>query len=477
MAEKKYNPYKDVASVVNMKSRYNQGKATGDPNYRSYNEQAQEYYNNLIKNGMADVADELKSVDYDKAVDILKRYSPDTDTSDYEQYYSDLVGTAINNAQSPQMSTAVSDIMESYKNNDKLLNGDITYDSNGNVTGGLNIDHYNTGKNQLDYINNFDVTKQSYYEPIMSEYKLKGYDAAQGEYADVGSTNGGNIDSYAAANANRQQLAFTNAGMNAALAQANQNQGNWQTLYDSMTGHLSNMGTTNTNNLAVGANMYATDSEERQNALNNATTLANQEQLNRINQYTADLEAAMNTENNNTTLATTQANSDLQKYIAELEAITGRQTSADDLAAAQIAAQADMYAADRDLEGTKYKVDADSISSDVKSLLSELGYTVGSDGTVSSTASTSSGSTEEIVAQVIYNIADGKTIPGVESYDSLRNYLIRAGLPRSEVNEELEYWSSSEGKPYLFNLGKRQEMKNTGTQPRGYTSILDNNHN
>lgn len=476
MAEKKYNPYKDVASVVNMKSRYNQGKATGDPNYRSYNEQAQEYYNNLIKNGMADVADELKSVDYDQAVDILKRYSPDTDTSDYEQYYSDLVGTAINNAQSPQMSTAVSDIMESYKNNDKLLNGDITYDSNGNVTGGLNVDHYNTGKNQLDYINNFDVTKQSYYEPIMNEYKLKGYDAAQGEYADVGSTNGGNIDSYAAANANRQQLAFTNAGMNAALAQANQNQGNWQTLYDSMTGHLNNMWANNSYDLNTAANMYATDSEERQNALNKAATLANQEQLNRIDQYKADLDAAMNTEDNNTTLATTQADSDLQKYIAELEAITGRQTSADDLAAAQIAAQADMYAADRDLEGTKYKVDADSINSDVKSLLSELGYTVGSDGTVSSTTSTSSGSTEEIVAQVIYGIADGKTIPGVESYSELRDYLIRSGLPRSEVNKELEYWSSSDGKPYLFNLGKRQEMKNTGTQPRGYTSILDNNN-
>ena len=28
--QKKYNPYDDVAGIVNMKSRYNQGKATGD---------------------------------------------------------------------------------------------------------------------------------------------------------------------------------------------------------------------------------------------------------------------------------------------------------------------------------------------------------------------------------------------------------------------------------------------------------------
>ena len=50
--QKKYNPYDDVVGVVNMKSRYNQGKATGDPNYRSYNEQAKQYYDNLVRNGM-----------------------------------------------------------------------------------------------------------------------------------------------------------------------------------------------------------------------------------------------------------------------------------------------------------------------------------------------------------------------------------------------------------------------------------------
>lgn len=380
--QKKYNPYDDVAGVVNMKSRYNQGKATGDPNYRSYNEQAKQYYDNLVRNGMGSVADELHAVDYDQAVDILKRYSP---TPDYEDFYSDLAATTINNAQNPQSSDTVNRILNSFTNTDNLLNGELKYDSNGNVIGGLNADHYNTGKNQLDYLNNFDVTKQSYYEPIMSEYKLKGYNAAQGEYADTGATNGGNIDSYAAANANRQQLAFTNAGMNAALAQANQNQGNWQALYDSMTGHLGNMGTINSNNLATGANIYATDSAERQNAVNNATALAQQEQQNRINQYVTDIEAAMNKENNDTTLKQTQMNSDLQRYIAELEASTGRQASQDDLEAARIAAQADMYASDRSLEGTKYKVDADKVSSTTLSQLAKLGYTVNDDGTVTST--------------------------------------------------------------------------------------------
>ena len=298
----------------------------------------------------------------------------------------------------------------------------------------------------------------------MSEYKLKGYNAAQGEYADTGATNGGNIDSYAAANANRQQLAFTNAGMNAALAQANQNQGNWQALYDSMTGHLGNIGTINSNNLATGANIYATDSAERQNAVNNATALAQQEQQNRINQYVTDIEAAMNKENNDTTLKQAQMNSDLQRYIAKLEATTGRQASQDDLEAARIAAQADMYASDRSLEGTKYKVDADKVSSNVESLLKQLGYSIDDDGTVTSNAENLP--TEDIVSRYIYAIENGNVPNGVNSYDDLRDYLIRNGLPRSEVVKEIDYWKGEDVKPELFELLKRKN----GYTPRGYVS-------
>lgn len=416
MAQKKYNPYDDVAGVVNMKSRYNQGKATGDPNYRDYNTQAQQYYNSLVKNGMADVADELKSVDYDKAVDILKRYKP---TADYEEFYSDLAATTIQNAQKPEASETVNDILNSFKNTDNLLNGELKYDKNGNTISGLNTDHYNTGKNQLDYLNNFDVTKQSYYEPIMSEYKLKGYNAAQGEYANTGASNAGNIDSYAAANANRQQLAFTNAGMQAALHQANQNQGNWQSLYDSMTSHLGNMGQINSNNLATGANIYATDSAERQNAVNNATALAQQEQQNRINEYLAELEAAMNTENNNTTLAQSQMSSDLNKYIAELEAATGRQTSSDDLAAAQIAAEADKYASDKSLEGVKYQVDANKINNNVESLLKTLGYTINSDGTV--TSDTNEDDEEATVLEFVRSLYNQWGTGNINSWNDIRN--------------------------------------------------------
>jgi len=94
----------------------------------------------------------------------------------------------------------------------------------------------------------------------------------------------------------------------------------------------------------------------------------------------------MNKENNDTTLKQAQMNSDLQKYIAELEAATGRQATAADLEAARIAAEADKYASDRTLEGTKYKVDADKVSAKTLSQLAKLGYTVNDDGTVTSAA-------------------------------------------------------------------------------------------
>ena len=466
MAVKKYNPYSDVAKVVNYKSRYNQGKATGDPNYRQYNTEAQTYYNNLVKNGYADVADELHSVDYDKSVDILKRYNPDLP---HDDFYSELIQTTAQGAGKSEPSPAVERIMDSFAANDKLLNGDITYDSKGNVVSGLNTDHYNTGKNQLGRLDSFDVTKESYYEPIMSEFNLKGRNAAQGEYASGGANNAGNIDSYAAANANRQQLAFKNAGFNAALAQANQNQGNWQTLYDSMTGHLGNMGSENSKNLATGANMYATDSAERQNALNAATELSKQDKQNELNRYIADLEATQNRENNDTTLKQANINADLQRYIAEIEATTGRQASANEVEAARIAAEADKYAADRSYDSAKYKADSSAMNESVKKTLEALGYTVNSDGTVESDeAAAPQATTEDTVTRVIYAIENGDIPSGVTDYASLRDYLVRNGLSRGEVEKELKYWMGENGKPYLFEDVLRRNQREQASRNNQY---------
>ncbi len=336
----KYNPYTAVKNISELKGKYHTAKDLGeDP--EKYHSEAMKWYAELDNNGYADVADELSLVDYTGSLDILGRYKPDSEFA-VDSYYKDLQGVSASKPSysaknevgddyidtilgigkgnnKPQTSDTVNSILDSFKNTDEKLNGDIKYDKEGNVIGGLNIDHYNSGKNQLDFINQFDYTKQSYFDPIMDTYKLKGDDASRGELADGAAGNSGNIDSFAAANANRQQLAFTNAGHEAARAAAQQNQENWQTLYDAMSGNLSDMGKINAQNLDTAHNFYATESAERQNALSIGAQLANDKATRELNKYLAELEDATKRHEIDSNTATAMAQQALDKYYAELQ--------------------------------------------------------------------------------------------------------------------------------------------------------------
>lgn len=76
---------------------------------------------------------------------------------------------------------------------------------------------------------------------ILSQYGIDGDNAANAEYADAASSNGGNIDSYAEANARRQKLSYINSGINAVNDASNQR-------FSNMLGALEKMGV-NTANL------------------------------------------------------------------------------------------------------------------------------------------------------------------------------------------------------------------------------------
>ena len=317
-----YNPYSDVKGVSENKGLWGTAKATGgDAN--QYHYAAAPHYQNLIDNGYGDLANELSNTDYGGSLEILKRYQP---TNGIEEYYNTLAGletrknTAgldptssqwqnvaqdyLASAQNPKASETAQSIFDAFNSTNGLLNGELKYDSNGNVISGLNTDHYNSGRNQLDYLNNFDVTEQSYYDGIMAQYNNLGNDAANRAMAGTAASNSGNIDSFAQANANRQQIAYTTAGIQQALAAANQNQANWQNVYNSMTDHLANMGMLNNQVLEQAANIYATDSAERQNALNNAATLAGTEMQNNMQWYNNLLNYDLQTDINNVNAAT-----------------------------------------------------------------------------------------------------------------------------------------------------------------------------
>lgn len=422
--KKKYNPYDDVKAIVHQKSLYDQAKAEGkDPS--QHQQDAVQYYNNLRNNTYGDMADELVKSGYERANAILGGLQA---PQEYDEWYDNITGDLVKQqANNEIQSETVKNLMDTYNNNNNILNGAITKDANGNVVSGLNLDHYNTGKGQLDYINNYDITSQPWYNSLMQGYQLQGQDAANGALASGASSNSGNIDSYAAANANRQQLAFTNAGNEAARAMALQNMQAWQNLYDSMGGRLDTMGQQNNDALNIGSSYYATDSAERQNALNQAALLEQQKLQNDINELMANISADTERYTSDNTLTGT-----LDSNAKNLE---GTKYASDaDLQAAIRKAQADEYGYDKDLEGV-----LDANAKNLEGTKHKAQQQVSGDDALDEELTL-----DEALGVVITDMLDGKT--SFTSWDEVRDYLVKNGYSLSKVNDAIKEAS----KTYYF---------------------------
>lgn len=310
MATKKYNPYNSARKIVDLKGSYDSAKWQNG-NYKQYQDEAVQYYNDLINNGYVQQASDFSKLGYEDALNYLNNSGWKSDEeNEFDEWYDNLgkvstgdkrtvseqqtdyidklmgIGTG---ETSPQTSDAVSKLMDQWFA-DKQVQSEYA-------------------QNQMDYLNNFDYTQQSYYQPIMDSYNLYGQNAANGALASGASGNAGNIDSYAAANAARQQLAFTNAGHQAALAAAAQNQANWQNVYNAYIGDNSN-----TANMIT--SMYSTDADRAKAANDVIRQLFGDESAERTNatnamvdkyladlglvqsQYVTDADERMNTANN-----------------------------------------------------------------------------------------------------------------------------------------------------------------------------------
>ena len=419
-----YNPYNAIKGIYDSKVAYHTNQSKGlDPN--EYHKQALPYYTELAQNGYESLAAQLDSMDAVQAAELLKQFKPDEQFA-VDEAYNTMTGNAqqnggdrsasytgltdkangIINASHPNDATidklmgmgtgetgmaqdvfntaqgistgaiqtkpnaATQSILDAYNDSNNRLNGAIQYDQNGNVISGLNTEHYNIGRNQLDYLNNFDVTKQPYYQGIMDAYKLGGYNAAQGEYANGAANNGGNIDSYAAANANRQQLAYTTAGMQQAMAMANQNQQNWQNLYSQMSKDLDNQGQLSLQTLDIARQMYATDANERMNALDQAGSLAAKQMENSVAVIQSMIDERVKDKGITADMAMKEADiaAELDKLAVETaryieEAKIEQQTR---MYESDNSLKGTMYTSDNDLAGTKYKADADVTSTGIR---------------------------------------------------------------------------------------------------------------
>lgn len=93
-------------------------------------------------------------------------------------------------------------------------------------------------KTYLGFINDYknqNPLETDWGKAIMSQYGLDGDVAAKNEWADAASSNGGNIDSFAEANARRQRLSYLNSGVNAVNEASTQR-------FSNMIGALEKMG-------------------------------------------------------------------------------------------------------------------------------------------------------------------------------------------------------------------------------------------
>lgn len=445
---KRYNPYEDAKNILKYKGNYHTAKQMGT-NYDQYKEAAKPYYQNLRFNGYGDLADQFEQSDFIKAQELFKGLKQDTTVDDY---FADLYSKTAESQSTPKISQAAEDMWNAWNSTNTTLNGnEIKYDRNGNVVSGLNVDHYNTGRNQLGYLNNFDVTAQPYYQGIMNSFQLQGNNAARGEQAAGAANNAGNIDSYAQANANRQQLAFTSKGLEAALAAANQNQQNWQTLYDSMTGHLDNMGNQNANVLNAYQNIYSTDSLERQNTLNTAAELAKQEMQSKIDKYLADV-------GYDQAVYTADKNLEGSKYGADANTL-----------AAQIAADADKYAAAQNYAGKVYASDTDKAIAALKN---------GNTGTVYGGLNGDAVDAKTLARQV-YDAYKTGAMPEVESQYDFERLLIAAGMSEKEAEEWAEYYLKHDKDMFKSNPASNSSSSSADDRRigGGLTNVLAGGNN
>ena len=181
-----YNPYSAVNAIYNLKNEWDTANKAGDIEKRDKAAQnAQTFYNQLKSNGYGNVADELSSVDVNGAKYILDQYSTKNSGVDNQAY-------------STSMKSAT--------------------DKNNTLAGYIDSDRKDVqGKYNAIYgYANQDITKtdeyKSTYNSIMGKYDLSALQGRDNAVASGGASNGGNIDSYSAANAMRQQAALTATG-------------------------------------------------------------------------------------------------------------------------------------------------------------------------------------------------------------------------------------------------------------------------
>lgn len=243
-----YNPYSAVEQIVNYKKLYDEYEKAGDTAKRDeVAKKAQEYYKQLRQNSYGDIADKLNASGYNASLNILdsigmvgretprqvlptyfKQFSIPYD--DTKMTYDDLTGEVkydgISMGKSDYMGSndrtyfdtgRIQDFAKQYK--------DIVGAGEKPVSKMYNQEQQRVNENYgklVDSVNNLEninnPLQTQWGRDIMEVFGIKGKNAADNEVATAAAGNSGNIDSFAAANAKRQQKAFSVSGIQAVEA-------------------------------------------------------------------------------------------------------------------------------------------------------------------------------------------------------------------------------------------------------------------
>lgn len=243
-----------VQGITDNKTLYDNSKFTlQDGNYQQFAELAIPYYDSLRAAGRSDIADYLSGSTTPAALEYLRSIGIELDPA--QQDMSGIVNTLLTQ---PSQSLNMGDVWQQSQTILDYINGITKPDAQTQAANRQAMNNMNAlfgsimGNNQqiqqdsaalnelikqymgeqsgryddfYDWLKTGNPYETDVAKSIMQYYNAQGGKAANEVTAEGIAQNAGNIDSYAAANALRQQLDFTNAGNQAVLNQYNAQSG------------------------------------------------------------------------------------------------------------------------------------------------------------------------------------------------------------------------------------------------------------
>lgn len=444
-----YNRDNAINDIVDYKKQWADADAAGDEIGKQYAaNSAGSVYSAMMANGDTNIADELKASNYTQAQALSDKWHQLDKTSTRPYFYSlgqkygmtqEQVDALIGwDAKTGEVSFGgqnlgkpdyLSDGASYWSDTSVLDNAFNDYISRSGTTRttdqliGQNNDEINQKVNQLwglqtndhndltnkykeeyDFIANTNPFTTDTAKAILAKYDLSGLQARDNAVAGGGASNGGNIDSYAAANALRQQSALINQGQMAVLDAHQQRIDNARSILESLgvsqqnsyTGMQNTIGvqqeeaqrlfenqenarqfdaTNDTERYRIDKNLEGIKDTNASNLEGTKYTSDNQlagiKDTNASNlegtKYTADKESETRIHESNNTLAGIKDTNASNVELGQIESNTRIHESDNQLASDKYVTDkttnADIHKSDNELEGTKYVADKEADTS------------------------------------------------------------------------------------------------------------------